>query len=319
MRKLVFKTQTCANEIIGSFDYKVPHEIELRGMNFIFPENLGKIKADFFKVTDDIYSFRNSISTKQDLFLYQEEEHTLPEIKDFINLGIVIDGDFEGGFSDKKTHKFQKNQMIMTNYYKSEGFMRLKKEIGAKTLTFLIKKDFILENFPKLRIIPNSFLINTRITNKNINLVQNIFKTKKTEPFYQMRLQNMATDFLLEEFLQIQGETKIIEDFSRKDMQALYLARDILLENLQPMTISEIAKEVGINEFKLKNGFKKLFQATPHQMSLANRLKTAKEYLKKTDLPIGIIANIVGFKSQQNFTAAFKKEANCLPRDFRLD
>lgn len=294
--------------------YKIPAETNFNVMNLDLPDNLGSIKSDIFKITNDIFVFKNTIKTQSDLIIQQEDDRNLTG---FVNMGVVVEGIFEGAFSDDKADTFGKHQMLLSYYKNSDGYMKLRKEVGVKTLNFMIRKEFLLENIPNLRLTINSQLASRKLVSKNIFLAQSIFNMSKNEPFYSLKIQNMASEFLLEEFVQLQGEVKALANFSKKDLLLLQEAREILLENLEPMTISELARTVGINEFKLKSGFKELFKTTVHQASLAHRLQVAQNYLATTDLSIGEIANKVGFKSQQNFTTAFKKQTACLPKDYK--
>ena len=52
---------------------------------------------------------------------------------------------------------------------------------------------------------------------------------------------------------------------SEYDRERLFFAKTYLLQHYEmPPTIAELARIAGINEFKLKNGFKELFGDTIH-------------------------------------------------------
>ena len=83
------------------------------------------------------------------------------------------------------------------------------------------------------------------------------------------------------------------------------------------ITNQELAQIVGTNEFKLKHGFKQLFNMTPFQFLTNTRLEKAKALLEFTDHPIKKIAVDVGFKQSANFTRRFKKSIGCSPLKWR--
>lgn len=279
------------------------------------PENLGTIKSNLLKITDEILSYRNIMKIKQDLTLCKSNHQTF---SDYLYLGIVIDGGFEGGFWDSKPMSFYKNQMIINTLSSSKGFMRLDGGTNTKTLGFLIKKDFITENLPNLDLnTKHAPLIIKNLNNKNLLLAHKIYNTDESQPFYKLRIQSMIIDFILDEFLNIYSKNNELLNFSTRDFKALNAARDILIESLEALSIAQVARMVGLNEFKLKRGFKEIFKETPHQLSLRNRLITAKYYLENTEISIGEISAKVGFKSQQNFTVAFKRYYQCPPSEFR--
>ena len=83
------------------------------------------------------------------------------------------------------------------------------------------------------------------------------------------------------------------------------------------LTITDLAQKVGLNECKLKYGFREIFKQGVHQYRLSVRLLAAKCKLEETNLTIEEIAYRVGFKSRDGFSNAFKKEFKKSPRYWR--
>jgi len=81
--------------------------------------------------------------------------------------------------------------------------------------------------------------------------------------------------------------------------------------------IPMLADKAGINEFKLKVGFRELFQTSPYQYRLRLCLVRAKELLEVTDDTIDQIAAKVGFDTYNGFSTAFKKAFNIPPTVYR--
>ncbi|HEX9508922.1 MAG TPA: AraC family transcriptional regulator [Puia sp.] len=102
------------------------------------------------------------------------------------------------------------------------------------------------------------------------------------------------------------------------DIPYIFAAQKIIDDNPKiDFKITDLAQKVGINEFKLKAGFKVIFKKGVHQYRLGVRLQQAKSKLEETDLTIEEIAYTVGFKSRDGFTNAFKKEFKTSPRYWR--
>jgi len=102
------------------------------------------------------------------------------------------------------------------------------------------------------------------------------------------------------------------------DVPYIFAAQKMIDENPKiDFTITDIAQKVGINEFKLKHGFRTLFKMGVHQYRVGVRLQQAKHKLEETDLTIEQIAYTVGFKSRDGFANAFKKEFKISPRYWR--
>lgn len=82
-------------------------------------------------------------------------------------------------------------------------------------------------------------------------------------------------------------------------------------------TISELARKAGINEFKLKKGFKEMYGTGLYGYLLVQRLAIAKATLEQTTQTIRQIALKAGYKSAANFSAAFKKRFGLTPLAYR--
>ena len=78
-----------------------------------------------------------------------------------------------------------------------------------------------------------------------------------------------------------------------------------------------LADKAGINEFKLKLGFRELFQTSPYKYRLSLCLEKAKELLEQTDDTIDQIANQCGFDTYNGFSTAFKKAFKIAPTMYR--
>lgn len=103
------------------------------------------------------------------------------------------------------------------------------------------------------------------------------------------------------------------------DMPYIVAARKIIDENPKlNHKISDLAQHVGINEFKLKRGFRSLLNKGVHEYRLSVRLAHAKNLLEDTDLTIEEVAFAVGFRSRDGFSNAFKKVFKQSPRNWRL-
>ncbi len=100
---------------------------------------------------------------------------------------------------------------------------------------------------------------------------------------------------------------------SSYDKDCIMHARDYLLTHLHdPPSLAALAGIAGINEFKLKRGFKELFNNTVFGFLNDNRLLQAKELLH-SGIPIKHIAEQLGYSSVQHFSTAFRKKFGMPP------
>lgn len=103
------------------------------------------------------------------------------------------------------------------------------------------------------------------------------------------------------------------------DVQCLENARRILETELaEPPSLIELARQVGINDFKLKKGFKALFKTTPYSYLTDQRMMVARRALaEEGDASVTEVANRVGYTNLGHFAAAFRKRYGVAPREFR--
>lgn len=94
--------------------------------------------------------------------------------------------------------------------------------------------------------------------------------------------------------------------------------KQILMQSFQsPPTIKELCKQVGINEYNLKSGFKNLY-GTPVMHWVNNyRLELANRKLQENTLKINELSDYLGYNSPSHFIDAFKKKYGLTPKKFQ--
>jgi AraC family transcriptional regulator, transcriptional activator of the genes for pyochelin and ferripyochelin receptors len=103
------------------------------------------------------------------------------------------------------------------------------------------------------------------------------------------------------------------------DIERLHHARDILMQKLDnPPSLLELARQVGLNDYKLKQGFRQLFGTTVFGYLQAHRMKYAKQLLTEQELSIAGVAQLIGYTSQSRFCDAFKRQFGMSPREYRI-
>jgi AraC-like DNA-binding protein len=102
------------------------------------------------------------------------------------------------------------------------------------------------------------------------------------------------------------------------DVQRLALVRETILKNLRyHYTIPTLAQTAGINEFKLKTGFKALYGQPVFDFLTEQRMKMAMELMESNNYSIGEIAHRCGYNHPTNFCAAFRRRYHIRPSDYR--
>jgi len=102
----------------------------------------------------------------------------------------------------------------------------------------------------------------------------------------------------------------------KHDIDKIKLARKILVDNYrQPPTIENLARQAGINQQKLKKGFKLLFNKTINTYGRDRRLEIAASELLNGK-SVREAADIVGYSNQSHFARRFKEKYGIFPKDY---
>ena len=100
------------------------------------------------------------------------------------------------------------------------------------------------------------------------------------------------------------------------DLDRIHYARDILHQRLaDPPSLIELAKLVGLNDYKLKVGFKQLFGTTVFGELRRHRLERAHQLLRERQLSVASATAAVGYTNRGHFAAAFRKQFGINPGD----
>ena len=102
------------------------------------------------------------------------------------------------------------------------------------------------------------------------------------------------------------------------DRERLVAARDYVQARLhQPPSLPEVARAVGLNEYKLKRGFKELFGETVFGYLTQQRLELARTLLLDTQKTASEIGYELGYSSPQHFNNAFRQKYGQPPQTYK--
>ncbi len=105
---------------------------------------------------------------------------------------------------------------------------------------------------------------------------------------------------------------------SADDRDRIYAAQKILIDHLDdPPTLLELARQVNLNDYKLKVGFKQVFGTTVFGYLHQYRMETARKLLHSHRLNVKEVAQSVGYANQSRFAAAFRKQFGVNPKVYR--
>ena len=104
------------------------------------------------------------------------------------------------------------------------------------------------------------------------------------------------------------------------EVERLHHAREILIQqSAEPPSLRELARQVGLNDRKLKQGFRCLFNTTVFGYLQEHRMQQAKQLLHQPNLTIAAVAARVGYRNPEAFSTAFRRKFSISPKAYQLD
>lgn len=191
-------------------------------------------------------------------------------------------------------------------------------------LQFLQKKYPLLDDFKNDIYKKNSAILtpkNMAITAEMNSILNEIVNCKRKGVLKCLFLEAKILKLLmlqLEQFEIAQSSDKF-EHVKDYDVEKIHIAKNILEQNISaPISLIELAHQAGINDFKLKKGFKEIYGNTVFGYLNELRMNEAKKLLLASDKSITEISQYCGYRFVQNFTKVFKKKFGVTPKNFKI-
>ncbi|NEQ95450.1 MAG: helix-turn-helix transcriptional regulator [Cyanothece sp. SIO2G6] len=110
-----------------------------------------------------------------------------------------------------------------------------------------------------------------------------------------------------------------ISSLKAEDVDRIVYARDILLSRVtNPPTLLELSRLIGLNDRKLKQGFRQVFGTTVLGYLHDHRMEQAQQLLLTPGTTIAGVAQQVGYRSPEAFSSAFRRTFSINPKSYQL-
>lgn len=234
-------------------------------------------------------------------------------------MNFVLEGQFTS--STATTDLYFKAEEYNT-FYCSGLNMSLALERDAKVFTICLSRRFVQKLLGR-EILPEQFeagaaepitLVANDITNTRVSqLIDDIRNAQQPEHIRRIYLEAKILELLSLQLESLEQKASTKESLPQRDIERLQQARALVESNLKtPCSLIELARKTGLNDFKLKKGFKALYGNTVFGYLTDLRMKKAYLLLQE-GRSIADVAETVGYKNPHHFTAAFKKKYQILP------
>jgi len=158
------------------------------------------------------------------------------------------------------------------------------------------------------------------ITAEMYTELQDIVNCEKKGIYRQLFIETRVLNLLRLQFeqyenLRIRKTYSFVKDY---DIEKIYKVKEILDQNINnSYSLKQLAQEVGLNDFKLKKGFKEIFGTTVFGYLSDLKMKIARELLSEHNKSIAEISEYCGYTFVQSFITAFKNKYGITPDTFR--
>ncbi|RDV15908.1 AraC family transcriptional regulator [Pontibacter diazotrophicus] len=164
-----------------------------------------------------------------------------------------------------------------------------------------------------------SFLVTPALLEVQPRMVE-IIQTLQHNPFQGLTRYIYIEAKLLElfalqmEHIALTGQSAKQDQILLPDREKLKAVRDFIEENyLLPLRLSDLSRQFGLNDFKLKKGYKQLFCTTVFGHIQQLRMQRAKQLLSEKQMNVSEVALFIGYNNIGSFSAEFKKQFGYSP------
>jgi AraC family transcriptional regulator, transcriptional activator of the genes for pyochelin and ferripyochelin receptors len=137
--------------------------------------------------------------------------------------------------------------------------------------------------------------------------------TASWQPYFDLLLKTLLFHLLNQSVQRLPASI-----YTHYEIDGIQAARIMIKKNIRyHFVIREISQKVGMNEFKLKNGFRELFGNGVYEYLRTERMLEARHLLSNGGKNVKEVAALTGYKSVNSFIKAFKKKYGQTPGDYR--
>lgn len=305
--------------------YRVSTEVsrhcEIRQRGWIrqqLPEELGECHTDSLSIGPDFNLLQTYYRPRKDMAEESLKQLEHPVLA--ITLGLIGESLFRGRCGTELA--FRSGYTTVSMFRCSQGERHYRRDCGVKQLRLLIGEDALHYYLgePSCKRLLNGKngvqqLAHHPTTQASLTHASALlWQTEEAVPDIlqtHIHVLSLLAEQLRHPDLQLE---KREPRFCQRDIENLDKARRLLGDQMgQNLTVSDLAAAVGINESKLREGFRYRFNKSPHRLLLELRMRKAWQLLE-TGCQVAEAAYEVGYEHPSNFSAAFTRFFGCPPK-----
>jgi AraC-like DNA-binding protein len=292
----------------------------------ILPQNIGNGFAQTYKIEEGFSVLINNFCLNTDLTFERAATENFEVLFYFYEL------DFKG------VNSFAINEAVIKPEHKTfssfnvvnsmnDNKLELPKNTGVKSLSIHLSSQWIQKNVtPTLQkvftYIQKSQYLNQIVQAKQQKIIGDIINLPANHPYPNLFVKSRVMRLLdkIFEGIVLRDDLDAPEKINQETFLALQKIEYLLIQNYNTgfLSIEKLARIALMSESKLKKTFKQAFGMGLYEYYQKNRMHKAKEMLLLGKQSVSEIGANLGYQNLSNFSAAFKKEFKCLPREVSL-
>lgn len=188
-------------------------------------------------------------------------------------------------------------------------------------LSSLIKRHPQLKSFftnkkqDEVCYLRKSNLINTCEINLILSQIENADILGKAKLMY---IESKILELLSLQLTFSDDISKTYCSLNHYEIKIINEAKELLIENLSNSpSIKQLSEMIGLNEKKLKYGFKKIHHLSIYQYLFNHKMNLAQELLRDSNISVSEVGMMCGYDYASHFSKAFKRKYGTTPLQFR--
>ncbi|MBD2700524.1 helix-turn-helix transcriptional regulator [Spirosoma sp. BT702] len=146
-----------------------------------------------------------------------------------------------------------------------------------------------------------------------------VMQTNRPQPLKRLYLEMTVLDLLRQQLEQAEiSQSSKITTLKTSDVEKIIAVKNRLDSRpFDTYSLLQLSRYVGLNDYKLKKGFRELLGTTVFGYLSSIRMDYAHQLLRSTNQTIGEIALTLGYSESHHFSTAFQRKFGYLPSQLR--
>ncbi len=251
-----------------------------------------------------------------------------PVGKQFVQFYFCTKGSATFHFEEREPYAMKEGNSLLLFHPDIDIPINISLSKKSKLLIFVITIENIEETFSEHKEKLPFFYGNSYVTlykEKPISVPEKLIITQLEDysldpEFENLYLTGKLNELIIHYFSHPENspeDTSSLKD--EKLINQLHEIKEFLLENIaNPPTLKTLSEKTGLSEYKIKEGFKKLYGKSVSNFILDTKMEIGKEKLDLKVKQVKEIAYDLGYENPSHFIDAFKKKYGITPKQWMM-